>query len=62
VSSLSDDDLDLRGMTDEDLERAWDLWFSLAQGTNEDDPPYAHGVLVSLTQQDLASGPQRAGG
>ena len=28
---LSEDDLDLREMADEELERAWDLWFDLAQ-------------------------------
>jgi len=43
---LSEDDLTLRGMDDEELARAWDLWFDLAQETNDDDPPYAHGVLV----------------
>jgi hypothetical protein len=32
---LSEDDLDLREMSPEDPDRAWDLWFDLAQGTNE---------------------------
>lgn len=27
---LSDDDLDLKDLDDEELERAWDLWFDLA--------------------------------
>jgi hypothetical protein len=45
---LSDDDLDLAAMTSEELERAWDLWFDVAQTTNDDDPPYTHGVLVNL--------------
>ena len=31
MSALSDDDLDLAEMSDEELERAWDLWFSLAR-------------------------------
>ena len=53
MSSLSDDDLDLAGMTDEELDRAWELWFALAQTTNDDDPPFTHGVLVSLTWEDL---------
>lgn len=26
---LSDDDLDLAGMTDEELAAAWDVWFDL---------------------------------
>ena len=30
---LSDDDLDLEGMSDEELAAAWDLWFDLAQAT-----------------------------
>lgn len=45
---LSEDDLDLAVMTSDELERAWDLWFDLAQTTNDDDPPYTHGVLVNL--------------
>jgi hypothetical protein len=43
---LSEDDLTLREMDDEELARAWDLWFDLAQETNDDDPPYTHGVFV----------------
>jgi hypothetical protein len=33
-------------MTEEELDLAWDLWFDLAQETNESDPPYTHGVFV----------------
>ena len=67
MSSLSDDDLDLAGSSDEELARAWDLWFSLAQTTNDDDPPFTHGVFVTLTQADLAVEPgeppsRRSGG
>jgi hypothetical protein len=43
---LSDDDVNLAGMTDEELDAAWDLWFDLAQATNESDPPYTHGALA----------------
>jgi hypothetical protein len=43
---LSEDDRNLREMTDEELARAWDLWFDLAQSTNDSDPPYTHGVFV----------------
>ena len=50
---LSDDDLDLREMSDEELAKAWDLWFDLAQHTNEDDPPFTHGVFVRLRKEDL---------
>ena len=49
---LSEDDLDLKEMTDEELERAWDLWFDLAQSTNDADPPYTHGVFVGFGQSD----------
>ncbi len=43
---LSEDNLDLKDMTDEELGRAWDLWFDLAQTTNETDPPWTHGVFL----------------
>ena len=43
---LSEDDLNLKDMTPEELDRAWDLWFDLAQMTNDSDPPYTHGVFV----------------
>lgn len=42
---LSEDDLNLRDLTDAELDEAWDLWFDLAQSTNDDDPPYTHGVF-----------------
>jgi len=53
VQLLSDDDLNLRAMTDDELDAAWDLWFDLAQWTNEYDPPFMHGVFVNLTWADL---------
>ncbi|MFP5287726.1 MAG: hypothetical protein ACLGI9_18460 [Thermoanaerobaculia bacterium] len=43
---LSEDDLNLKEMTWEELNHAWDLWFTLAQATNDFDPPYTHGVFV----------------
>jgi hypothetical protein len=43
---LSEDDLNLKDMTPEELDKAWDLWFDLAQATNDFDPPYTHGVFV----------------
>jgi hypothetical protein len=43
---LSEDDLNLKDMTPEELDRAWNLWFDLAQATNDFDPPYTHGVFV----------------
>lgn len=46
---LSDDDLNLKDMTPEELDAAWNLWFDLAQSTNDFDPPYTHGVFVGWT-------------
>lgn len=51
---LSEDDLDLAEMSNEELGAAWDLWFDLAQATNDFDPPYTHGVLVNLTSENVA--------
>lgn len=45
MAMLSDDDLNLRELSDEELALAWDLWFDLAQATNDSDPPYTHGVF-----------------
>jgi hypothetical protein len=43
---LSEDDLNLRDMSDDELDAAWDLWFDLAQTTNDSDPLYSHGVFA----------------
>lgn len=53
MQMLSEDDLDLATMSPEELEAAWDLWFDLAQSTNDADPPYTHGVFVNLTREDV---------
>ena len=34
---LSDDDMNLREMTREQLDKAWDLWFAAVQYTNDFD-------------------------
>lgn len=47
---LSEDDLNLQDLSEEDLDRAWDLWFELAQATNDWDPPYSHGVFADLRE------------
>ena len=44
---LSEDDVNLRELSAEELDAAWDLWFDLAQVTNDTDPPYSHGVFVN---------------
>jgi hypothetical protein len=55
MSQLSDDDLNIRDLSDEELDLAWDLWFDLAQSTNDEDPPYTHGVFQ---RADLVATPQ----
>ncbi len=44
---LSEDDVNLRGLSAEELDAAWDLWFDLAQTTNDSDEMYSHGVFVN---------------
>ena len=56
MAMLSEDDLDLRTLSDEELAMAWDLWFDLAQVTNDPDPAYAHGVFQLVPREpDAAS-------
>lgn len=50
---LSEEDLDLRNMTWEELIAYWNLWLLQAQATNDTDPPYTHGVFVDLTWDDV---------
>jgi hypothetical protein len=52
MQMLSEDDQNLRDMTPEELDAAWDLWFDLAQWTNDFDPPYEHGVFVGTATRD----------
>ncbi len=54
---LSEDDLNLKEMTEEELDAAWDFWFDLAQATNDFDPPYTHGVFVRLRVEDICNQP-----
>jgi hypothetical protein len=56
---LSDDDTNLVGLSDEELDRAWDLWFDLAQSTNDADPSHTHGVFVTAPISDPEIGPTR---
>ncbi len=51
MKMLSDDDLNLEGMSEEELARAWDLWFDIAQTTNDADPVWTHGVFVLLSDE-----------
>lgn len=49
MQMLSDDDRNLSEMTPDELAAAWDLWFDLAQATNDHDPPYEHGVFAGTS-------------
>ena len=46
---LSEEDLSLANMSDEELEAYWNFWLQLAQTTNQDDEDlYSHGVFTQL--------------
>lgn len=43
---LSDEDLDLRNLSEEELVAYWNLWLEQAQATNDlDEHTYSHGVF-----------------
>ncbi len=43
---LSEEDLDLRNLSDEELIAYWNLWLAQAQATNDlDEALYSHGVF-----------------
>jgi hypothetical protein len=43
---LSEEDLDLRNLSDEELCAWWDVWLEWAQATNgTDEHTYSHGVF-----------------
>jgi hypothetical protein len=45
---LSEEDLDLRNLTEEELLAYWDAWLRQAQVTNDlDEDEYSHGVFMS---------------
>jgi hypothetical protein len=52
---LSEEDLDLVNLSNEELEAWWDLWLEQAQATNEDDADtYSHGVFMLM--KDVSRG------
>jgi hypothetical protein len=54
---LSENDLDLRSLSDEELIAYWNLWLRQAQAGNElDEATYGHGVF----ERDPAVPPRRA--
>lgn len=57
MEMLSEDDLNLKGMSRAELDAAWDLWFEIAQHTNDFDPDYSHGVFVGVDLKAIAARP-----
>ena len=47
MQMLSEDDVNLRALSNEELDLAWDSWFDLVQTTNDWAPPYSHDVFVN---------------
>lgn len=48
---LSEEDLDLKNLSDEELNAWWDLWLHQAQSTNQDDEnDYSHGAFVLIRE------------
>jgi hypothetical protein len=46
---LSEEDLDLKNLSDEEFDAWWDLWLHQAQITNPDDEnTYSHGAFVLI--------------
>ena len=44
---LSEEDLDLQNLSDEELDAVWTAWLYQAQATNEEDRyTYSHGVFT----------------
>ena len=48
---LSEEDLDLRNMTDEELIAYWNYWLMQASATDEQDKyTYSHGVFMGMEE------------
>lgn len=44
---LSEEDLDLQSLTDDEIEIVWTMWLEQAQVTNDEDRNrYSHGVFL----------------
>ena len=51
---LSEEDLDLRNLSERELFAYWDLWLKQAQVTNAIDKDiYSHGVFSTITSFDV---------
>jgi hypothetical protein len=52
---LSEEDLDLQSLTDEELDAVWTAWLRQAQSTNDEDRfTYSHGVFTHEPPADEA--------
>lgn len=52
---LSEEDLDLRNLSEEELIAYWNLWLEQAQSTNEQDKhSYSHGVFTREPSESSA--------
>mgnify|MGYP001110139304 FL=1 len=59
---LSEEDLDLESLTDDELDAAWTAWLSQAQITNDEDRfTYSHGVFTREPAGGDDRAPDRAG-
>ena len=55
---LSEEDLDLRNLSESELLAYWDLWLHQAQATNAlDAHQYSHGVFISVAPASPAADP-----
>lgn len=60
---LSEEDLDLKNLTEEELYAWWDLWLEQAQATNDmDEHTYSHGVFTTEPPWDAETRQARRGG
>jgi hypothetical protein len=54
---LSEEDLDLRNLSEEELIAYWNLWLEQAQATNDlDEHTYSHGVFEFVPGSAGAAG------
>ncbi len=58
---LSEEDLDLKTLTVEELDAAWTAWLQQAQTTNDQDRTlYSHGVFLHEPPWTTGQGAERA--
>ncbi len=60
---LSEEDLDIKNLTDAELEAVWTAWMEQAQATNEwDRHSYSHGVFICEPPWNSDDWPEAARG